>query len=804
MKAASSFKSAASAIALSAAIVVTGSVTAQLAATNSAYAAVVNRIEVRGNQRVSNETIIGNLGIQPGQQFSNADINAAVVRLFETRLFSDVRINQSGSTLVVEVSEYSIVNQVIFQGNRRVKDDALTAAVQLRPRGAYSADAMNSDMEAIRQAYARVGRENTTVTAQTVDLGENRLNVVYQIDEGGRTKIGSITFEGNEAFSDGRLRDIIATKQSNFLSWLTRNDIYDDNRLRADEEALRRFYFNRGYADFRILSADGQLNEQTNEYSIVFTIDEGERYTFGNIAVESTVPGVETEAYQRSLDTREGRVYSAQNVETSIVGLTEDVAGSGYAFAQVTPRGNRNFENRTIDVTYVIDEGPRAYIERIEIRGNTRTRDYVIRREFDLSEGDAFNQVLVQRARRRIERLDYFETVNIATAPGSQPDQVVMIVEVVEKPTGEFSIGAGYSTGETNNRGAGFSLEGSVQERNFLGRGQFIRLSAGGGRDSRDIALSFTEPYFLGRRISAGFDIFRNTRRFDNYESEATGGTIRFGLPITEALSTQFAYNYTQEEYDFRNGCEPIGGVLPPDCALNISPILQDAIVNQSPWRKSSVSAGLVFNTIDNMQNPRSGIYSTFTTEVAGLGGDAQWVKFTARGSYYHTLSEELDLVGVLTGGAGHVEGFGDDGLRVFDLFRSNDRIIRGFDFNGMGAYSLADNGRIDHIGGTTYFHASAEAQFPIPGIPESLGFRGAVFADAATLYGVPNSVTENRSGGPDFNVLGDASALRASVGVGLMWASPFGPIRVDYAVPVAKEDSDDVQNFSFGMSTRF
>ncbi len=799
MKAASSFKSAASAIALSTALAAVGSLAIQVVGTTSVYAAVVSNIEVRGNQRVGNETIIGNLGIRPGEQFDSSDINAAVVRLFETRLFSDVRINQVGSTLVVEVSEYSIVNQVLFQGNTRLKDDALTGVVQMRARGAYSADALNSDVEAIRQAYARVGREDTTVTAQTVDLGENRVNVVYQIQEGGRTKIGSITFEGNQAFSDGRLREVIGTKQSNFLSWLSRNDIYDADRLRADEEALRRFYYNRGYADFRILSTDGQLNEATNEYSIVFTIDEGQLYTFGTIGVESTVAGVDTEAYRGSIDTREGRRYSAEDVESSIVGLTEEVAGSGYAFAQVTPRGNRNFETATIDVVYSIDEGPRAYIERIEIRGNERTRDYVIRREFDLSEGDAFNQVLVQRARRRLERLDFFESINIATAPGSQPDQVVLVVEVVEKPTGEFSIGAGYATGETANRGAGFSLEGSVQERNFLGRGQFIRLSAAGGKDSRDFALSFTEPYFLGRRISAGFDIYRNTRRFDRYESETDGATVRFGLPITEALTTQFAYNYSQERYNYRDECLDDFGNLVPECSGLISPILQDAIENHSPWKKSSISNSIVFNTMDDMRNPRDGIYSTFTTEVAGLGGDAKWVKFTARGSYYQTLSEELDLVGVLTAGAGHVEGYGDDGLRVFDLFRSSDRIIRGFDFNGIGPYSVAGDGRtIDHIGGTTYFHASAEAQFPIPALPQSLGFRGAIFADAATLYGTPSDISSR------FDVHGNASSLRASVGAGLLWASPFGPIRVDYAVPVAKEDTDDVQNFSFGMSTRF
>jgi outer membrane protein insertion porin family len=783
MKAVSNLLSAASAVALSAVLAVPASVVVQLSGVSVAEAAVVSRIEVRGNQRVEADTIRSQTGIVPGRNFSTADIDEAVKRLFGTGLFSDVRINQVGSTLVVEVSEFKVVNQVLFQGNKKIKDAMLANAVQLKPRGSFSQATMDADVETIREAYRQVGRDDARVSAQVIDLGDNRVNVVYNIEEGDRTKIASINFVGNQAFSSRRLSDVIATKRSSFLSFLMRDDVYSEDKLRADEEALRRFYFNRGYADFQVVSSYAELDPASNSYTITITVDEGPRYTFGDISIDSTIPDVDPASLQPVLETHPGDVYSAKNVEDTLVALTEQLAGRGYAFAQVTPRGDRNFENKTISVVYAVDQGPRTYIERIEIRGNARTRDYVVRREFDISEGDAFNQVLVQRAKRRLEALNFFERVEISTAPGSEPDQVILVVDLVEKSTGELSIGAGYTTGGES---PGPSVEGSISERNFLGRGQFIRFAAGFGQNSRDYTFSFTEPYFLGSRVSAGFDIFRQTRRYDDYESQATGATVRFGLPITEALSTQLAYTFQREEYKFRNGCSPT------DC--DVSEAIIEG-VETSPWDTSAVSGTLIYNTIDDMKNPHSGIYGTFTTQVAGLGGDAKYVKFTTRGSYYHTLSEEMDIVGVVSAGAGHILGYGGQSLRIFDHFQNNDRMIRGFEYGGIGPY---DDRTKDHLGGTTYFNGSVEAQFPLPVIPESLGFRGAVFADAATLYG--NKIAPE----PHLVVAGKSMEWRASVGAGLIWASPFGPLRVDFAFPVLKQDNDQEQLFNFGISTRF
>lgn len=785
MKAASKFLSAASAAALSAALVVPGAFTVQMMSVSAAEAAVVNRVEVRGNSRIDADTIRNQIAIKPGRTFSGSDVDEAVKTLFATGMFSDVRINQVGSSLVVTVAEHQIVNQVLFQGNKKVKDPQLSAAVQLKPRSPYSQASVDADIEAIKDAYRRVGREEAAVTSQVVDLGQNRVNVIYNVNEGGRTKIAAVNFVGNQAFSNRRLSDVINTKRSNFLSFMLRDDVYSEDKLRADEELLRRFYYNRGYADFQVVSSFGELDEASNQYTVTITVDEGPRYTFGDVSVDSSIPEIDPNSLQSLVQSRSGSVYSAKAVEDSLIALTERVAERGYAFAQVTPRGDRNFENRTISVVYTVDQGAKAYIERIEIRGNSRTRDYVIRREFDLSEGDAFNQVLVQRAKKRIEALDYFERVEISTAPGAEPDQVVLVVDVVEKSTGEFSIGAGYSTGGDT---PGASVQGSVTERNFLGRGQYIRLSAGGGKDSRDFMVSFTEPYFLGRRIAAGFDVYKSTREYSKYESEVTGATVRFGLPITQNISTQLAYNYSQEKYKYNDRCLT-GGVY-DSTKCDISTAIINAI-SDGAWVKSSVSANLVYNTIDDMKSPHYGIYANFGTEVAGLGGDAKFVKFTARGSIYQTLSEEMDIVALVTAGAGHIQSYGDKELRIFDHFKSNDRIIRGFDYNGIGPYDALGK---DHLGGTTYFHATAETQFPLPVIPESFGLRGAVFADAATLYG-------NKTG---YATDSTDSKLRASVGVGLMWASPFGPLRIDYAVPVAKESTDKVQEFNFGMSTRF
>ncbi len=773
MKAGSKLLGAVSALALSTCVAVSGAGVALIAASEVAQAAVVSVIVVRGNQRVDADTVRGNITIVPGKNFNNSDIDESIKRLFATGLFSDVRINQSGRSLVVSVEENLIINQIVFNGNKKIKDKQLEAVVQSKPLGPYNETTVEYDAEAIKEAYDRIGRGDATVTTQVVNLAGGRVNIAFEISEGDRTKIASINFVGNKAYSNGRLSDVIVTKRSGILAFLSRKDVYDPDKLRADEELLRRFYYNRGYADFRIISSSAEVDPVSGDYIITITMDEGDRYTFGDISIDSTVSGIDPDSVRRHLASRTGAVYSAEKVEESIIAIAESAASDGYPFAQVTPRGDRDFANRTISVTYLIDQGQRAYIERIEIRGNTRTADYVIRREFDLSEGDAFNQVLIQRAKKRLEALGYFQAVNISTSPGSEPDRVIVVVDVRDQSTGEFSIGAGYSTGS-----GGATAEIGISERNFLGRGQFIKVAVGGGTDTRTYTLAFTEPYFLGYRVAAGFDLSRTEDTSqDNYDIETTGITLRVAAPITDRLRTVLAYTYSQEKY--KGNGNPVSFPI------------QDAL-NNSPWIKSSVSSSLIYDTIDDKTLPREGIFARITGEFAGLGGDAQFLKATAKASYYKTISDYGDIVGLLSAGGGYVVPTSGD-LRVFDQLFIGGETIRGFKTQGIGPRDTFG----DALGGTTYFNATAEVGFPIPIVPRDFGLRGAVFADAATLFGESLNL-----GGATVN--GESMQWRASVGGSIIWSSPFGPLRFDLGFPVAKEDFDETQVFRFGTSGRF
>ena len=762
-------------------MVVTGGSFATLVSATRAEAAVVRSIQVSGADRVSAETVKANISIQSGKNFSNADIDESVRRLYATGYFSDVKISVSGGTLVVVVNENQLINAVVINGNRKIKDDKLEAVIRSRAQGPFSETTIEADKQAIRDAYAAIGRSDATVTTQTYPLGNGRVNLAFIVDEGDRTKISQINFVGNEAFSNSRLRSVILTKKSNFLSFLTRKDVYSEDKLRADEEALRQFYFNNGFADFRVISAEAVLDEASNEYVVTFTVEEGQRYNFGDVNVESTVEGLDPEELKGLVETRPGKVYRAKDVQDSMSEISQRVAAKGYPFARVTPRGNRDLGNGTIAVDYLVDQGERAYVERIEIRGNTRTRDFVIRREFDIGEGDAFNQEVITRAKRRLEALGYFSTVNITTAPGSQADRVVLIVDVQDQSTGSFGIGAGYETGNDG----GFKLEASIEEKNFLGRGQYIRLAAGGGKNSRDYSLSFTEPYFLGYRLAAGFDIFKNEDKSEDYYNvNSQGFTLRVTAPITEDLSTTFKYNYTKLDYK--------SALTPRDSRLS-SPYWD--VVEGGPWVRSSISHTLTFDTIDDRTLPRDGIFAQVTQEFAGLGGDSDYYKLTGKARYFHTILEDADVIGSLSVSGGHVWGTGSGNLKVFDQFTLSASELRGFESSGIGPRATSTG---DALGGTTYFTASAEASFPLPLVPRDSGFRGAIFADAGTLYG--NKVATIGSDG----LKGTDMSLRASVGASIIWASPFGPLRFDYAVPIKKESFDEVQRFKFGIATQF
>ncbi len=794
MKAGSKFLNAVSAFALSASVVASGAGVLVLASALSAEAAVIRSVQVRGAQRTGDAAVRSNLTIRPGVNFSNGDIDESVRKLYATGYFSDVKIAVSGSTLIVTVNENQLVNQVVFNGNRKITDDKLEQAVQTQPLSPYSQNTINSDIERIRQAYAAIGRSDVQVTTQTAPVGQGRVNLAFVINEGERTKIADIKFVGNQAYSEGRLKAVILTKESGPLSFLTRKDIYSEDKLRADEDSLRQFYYNHGYPDFRVISSNAVLNEASNQYDITFTVEEGQRYEYGAVGVDSTIAGISGQDLQGLVQTRQGNTYDAREIQKSMEAISKRVAAAGYPFARVTPRGDRNMGGHTIGVSYVVDQGERAYVERIEVRGNTRTRDYVIRREFDFSEGDAFNQEMISRAKRRLEALGYFTKVNISTAQGTSPDRVVVVVDVEDQSTGSFGIGAGYSPGDN---GSGLLLEASIEEKNFLGRGQFIRVAVGGGLDdSRTYNISFTEPYFLGYRLAAGFDLFKSqTSSNDYYKYEEQGVTLRVTAPITDDLATTFRYTYKEIKYKNDGAFGADNAPFTADDRLSYPYI---DMIDHGQFVSSSVSQTLTYNTLDSQTLPREGFFATATHEFAGLGGDSEFYKISGRARYFHTLSTEADLIGSLAVGGGHVFATGDN-LNVFDQFTLGGRQVRGFENNGIGPRAVK-TGAIqdaDALGGTTYFTASAEVSMPMPAFPEDFGLRLAAFADAGTLYG--NDVNMGTS-----TAQGTGMSWRASVGAGIMWASPFGNLRVDYAEPIVKEDFDKVQQFRFSMANQF
>ena len=752
----------------------------------SAHAEVVRNIVVQGNTRVDPETVRNYLSIEPGRNFGPAEINESVKALYATGLFSDVKISRQGNSLVVSVKENNIVGNVRFEGNKKLKKDMLQPLLETKSRGVLTQEKLDGDVERIKEAYRRNGRSEAGVSVVTTPRESGRIDVTFKVDEGTRTGISSINFVGNKHFSSGRLRDVMTTKRTNITSWLSKRDTFDEARFEADQELIRRLYMRNGFADFRIVSAEANFDEAKNRYNLVITVDEGPRYRFGTVNVDSSIPEVDAANLKGLVRTREGRVFNATAIERTTEDLNTAVARKGFSFAQVRPRGDRNYENHTIDVTYLIDEGPRLYVERINVRGNTRTRDYVIRREFDLAEGDAFNRVIVDKAERRLKNLGYFKTVSVTTQPGSSPDKVVIDVNVEDQSTGSFQIGGGYTT----DQGGGFIAQVSMTEKNFLGRGQYLKIAVGGGVDDRTANISFTEPYFLGRRMSLGFDAFYNQAKesdFRAYNMDTYGGTIRLGLPITDDFNVQLNYKLIQRDVKSYGSEYALDGTPPVGTGL------LNALYPLGTWVNSSVGYQLTYSTIDNINDPRDGVFFRFAQDFAGVGGDGQFMRSIIDARYYKELWPDSNIVGFVKGGAGNVTGLGKD-VQVLDNFFRGGETIRGFESYGYGGRV---QGLVDDyaIGGKNYWNVTAEAQFPLPLFPEEFGLRGAVFADAGSLWG------HDDLAGYDVQ---DSSTVRSSVGASIIWNSPFGLLRADFAEALTKADWDKTQVFRFSAGTQF
>ncbi|GLK69518.1 outer membrane protein assembly factor BamA [Hansschlegelia plantiphila] len=785
-----------------------------------ANAQSASNISVRGNQRVDAETVRSYFtGRGP---LTQPVIDEGIRGLYASGLFSDVRVTRSGGGIVVSVSENQVINRVAFEGNSKVKDAVLTAEVQSKSRGPFNPAVVQSDAQRITEIYRRSGRYEATVTPKTINQPNGRVDLVFEINEGDKTKIQAITFEGNEAFGDGTLRDQMTTTESNWLSWIKTSDVYDPDRVNADLELLRKFYLNHGYADFRVISANADLDKTTNAFTLKIAVEEGQQYRFGAINVESNVPEIDGATLKSKIVSSAGSIYSAQDVDKSVEAMSLELAARGYAFAQVRPRGDRNLSERTIGLTYVVEEGARVYVERINIRGNTRTRDYVVRREFDIGEGDAYNQIFIDRAERRIKALGFFKTVKITTEPGSSPDRVIVNVDVEDQPTGEFSVAGGYSTSD------GIIGEVALGERNFLGRGQYARIAAQFGQNASGFDFSFTEPYFLGYRVSAGFDAYvkrRDDTDYTSYKVDTYGGGIRFGFPVSEEFTIGTRYQLYQQDLKIPGRYRDIYNKNG-----NVNEDRASAAIFEAEGKTITSLAGLslIYNTLDNPADPTLGFYAELKGDVAGLGGDAKYVRATFDGRYYHPLVLD-NVIGMLRVQGGHVKAFGSDDLRVLDHFPGGPDLVRGFEPQGFGPRDVRSryaNGSInpfkgspndDPLGGTTYFGASAEAQFPIFGLPKEIGLKGAVFADAGTVFNYEGirSISGVRNGdGAPGNLAGgtskievnamDSKKIRSSVGASLLWNSPLGPIRFDFAKVLTKEKYDETQFFRFSGGTRF
>jgi outer membrane protein insertion porin family len=748
-----------------------------------AQSGAIREIRVVGNRRVEPETVRTYMRLNVGDAYDAGKVDQSVRQLFATGLFSDVRIDRDGAALVVTVVENPVVNQVAFEGNREVDKATLTTEVQLRPRSVFTRAKAQADVQRILEVYRRQGRFAASVEPKIIELENNRVNVVFEINEGGATKVQAINIIGNKAFSDSQLRDVITTTQSGLFDFIKGTNIYDPDRLALDKELLRQYYLKNGYADARVVSAGAELGRDGAGFYITFVVDEGELFNFGKIEIESNLAEVDPTALRGELLTTQGAIYDQSAMDRTVERLTLVISERGFAFARVRPRAARDPSTRAINVTYVIDQGPRIYIERINILGNLRTHDYVVRREFRLAEGDAYNPLMVDKGKRRLQALGFFKTVEIKRSAGSAEDRVVLDVDLVEQSTGELSFGAGYSTSE------GVIGDISISERNLLGKGQFLRLRLAGSVERLQLDLSFTEPRFLDRNMAAGFDLFHkdvNLSAVSAFRSRTTGGAVRLSFPIAENLWLTNSYTLSQGEIY--------------DVGLEASKAIVEA---QGTAITSAWGTSLAYDNRNHPKTPTRGYYLQVGSDFAGLGGDVQYVRVTGEARFYYPIADKITFVGRATGG--YITGWGDDEVRLIDLFYKGGETIRGFNRGGFGPRDLLTN---DALGGDTYWATTAEIRFPIPFIPDDLGMSAAAFVDAGSLFGAgAGAKALNKNCGtadPNQVCLVDDSSVRASAGMSLIWNSPLGPLRLDIAKAFLKKNFDDEQLIRFGASTKF
>lgn len=734
----------------------------------SGGAGIIREIRVEGTQRIEPETVRSYMRVNPGDPFDPVRLDRSLKNIFSSGLFADVTLRREGDALIVTVVENPIVNRIAFEGNRRLDDDALSAEISLRPRVVFTRTKVQNDMQRLLEIYRRSGRYAATVEPKVIQLEQNRVDLVFEINEGPLTRIESINFIGNHVFSDSDLKDEITTSESGIFSFLSSTDTYDPDRLNFDRELLRRFYLKEGYADFRVVSLVAELLPDREGFIVTFTVDEGERQKFGAIDIVSALPELDPKILTDSVVMKEGDWYNAQLIEDTIANLTDAVGNRGFAFVDIKPKPTRDRENRTIAITFEIAEGPRVYVERIDIEGNVRTLDKVVRREMRLVEGDAFNAAKVRESRKRIQNLGFFSSATVEAEQGSAPDRSVIRVTVEEQSTGDLSFGAGFSTsaGPVGNIG--------IRERNLLGRGQDLRLNFTLSGQQSQLNLSFTEPYFLNRDLSAGFDLFRikNNDNQRSFSDLRTGGSLRTGFNWQK--NVRQTVRYTLEDQKISN--------VDSDASILVKE-------EEGRFIESRVGHELNYDTRDNRFRPHEGYVLRLRNDLAGLGGDVFFFKSSVGGAYYYPISEKWTAS--TRGEIGNIFGLGDD-TRISDRKFVGGRDCRGFQSSGVGPRDRISD---DPLGGKNFYTGSLELDFPL-GLPDQFDIRGRIFTDACAAWSLDtsNSLVDVQ----------DKSSPRVSVGTGISWNSPFGPVVVDLGLAVIKEDFDQTEVLNFNFGTQF
>jgi outer membrane protein insertion porin family len=773
---------------------------------------VVQRILVQGNERIEPATIVSYLPIQPGETVDPAKLDLALKALYRTDLFADVSLNLQNGDLIITVVENPIINRVIFEGNKGLKEDKLRDEVSVRPRGIFTRAKAQGDVQRIIELYRRSGRISAAVTPQIIELPQKRVDLIFKIDEGPKSGILSVNFLGNKAFSDNDLRDVVVTEESKWYKFFSSNANYDPDRLEYDKEQLRKHYRNRGYYDFRVSSAVAELAPDKNGFVVTYTVEEGPRYRFGKVDVDTELQKLDKNVLASLVPIRSGEIYKDEAIEQATDALTFAAGAAGFAFVDVRPRYTPNREKGVVDLTFQVREGPRVYVDRIDVVGNTATLDYVIRREMSVVEGDAYNRALVDRSKRQIRALGFFKDVDITEVPGSAPDRTALQVRVEEQPTGELSFSAGYSSVDQ------LVLDLGITQRNFRGRGQDVRARISVGSLRQQLDFAFTEPRFLGRDVAAGIDVYGYRYDLSDYSAYKTttyGTTLRANFPLSLNSRGSLRYVLRNDQIDIDDFyCDPT------------APLLSAALCDQRGASFTSlVGYGLRIDYRNDYLNPTRGWYVEGAQDFAGVGGDVNYVRSDLEGGWYHGFTKDFILS--LTASTGYVVGWAGDSVRINDRYFRGGLSFRGFETAGIGPRDVSFS-RQDALGGKLYAIGTVELTVPTF-LPEQYGIKAAVFSDVGTLGKLDKEDKLYRAGDVDClqptiidpndptktitnfatpgarNVcIRDDLSLRASAGVSIFWRSPMGPIRFDFSRVLAKEDYDKTETFRFSTSTRF